>query len=189
MARLNLNQLKIHVVLLGFMGTGKTHSGQILSNMMNVPCYDTDKIIVSRTGMNINDIFKHYGENYFRDQETDILTKLVNEKSPCIITTGGGIVIREHNWYVMDKNSVTFSLLASPKTIYDRLKYDETRPLLNTNDKFLKIKQLLINRLEYYEKGDHLIWTDKLTPQEVANQIYSKLYSNGYMYRSDLNGC
>jgi len=164
--------LKKNIVLLGFMGTGKTVVGKALSNKLNLPLYDTDDLVESRSRMSINEIFDQHGENYFRELETKILREFLTYET-CIISTGGGIVLKEDNWKILDDNpqGLKVSLMATPDTVYERVKDDDLRPLLQVEDPYQRICELLEKRKELYLKAEVVIWTDGKTVEELVDDI------------------
>ena len=164
-----------NIVLFGFMGTGKTTVGNILSKKLNLPLLDMDSIISKEEEKSINSIFTKFGEKYFRNLENK-LTHRLSKYSGKIISTGGGIILNEENINLYKKNGLLVCLEASPEKIIERLKNDVTRPLLNSEsiEKEFEIKRLLENRKALYDKIDFKINTDLLDPELMANKIMKK---------------
>ena len=164
-----------NIVLFGFMGTGKTTVGKILSKKLNLPLLDMDSIISEEEEKTINSIFAESGEKYFRDLENK-LTHRLSKYSGKIISTGGGIVLNEENINLYKNNGLLVCLEASPEKIVERLKNDKSRPLLEfeNNEKEAEIKCLLENRKSLYDKIDFKIKTDLKHPELVANEIINK---------------
>lgn len=162
------------IYLTGFMGAGKTSVGKALSKELNLPVIDTDEVIVNNEERSINAIFTNEGEDYFRDVETNILQSLPTTN--IIIATGGGIVLRSENQEFMDKHGITFFLYCSPEQIFERLKNDDSRPLL-TGNKEQEIKQRFQARLRLYREADYIIDTSHLSIQEAVEAIKQKLPS------------
>ena len=146
-----------NVILIGFMGSGKTTVGLKLSYRLRKPVIDTDKEIEREEKRSISDIFATDGEAYFRDKETAYLRKLVKNGGNQIISAGGGLPLREENRALLHKLGQVFYLKASPQTIYERLKHDTTRPLLQVEDPQSKIKTLLGERDVYYRDASDVI--------------------------------
>lgn len=159
-----------NLVLTGFMGTGKTAVGRELSRMLDMKIANIDTEIELSQKMTINEIFKNYGEEYFRNIETGLIKKF-SERENIIISTGGGAVLREENMELLRKNGVIFCLNASPATIFERTGRSGDRPLLNVDDPMAKIKELLDFRRPYYEKAGVTIETDGKTPLQIAEEI------------------
>lgn len=161
---------RLNVVLTGFMGTGKTTVGKIISEKLNLIFLDIDELIEKTTGMKISEIFKKFGENRFRDIEAEMV-KIVTKKRGRVISTGGGVVLREENLNNLRKSGIVFCLTASPKTIFERTRGCEDRPLLQGDNTLDKIKKLMNERRPFYEKAGIIINTDGLTAYEVADII------------------
>lgn len=154
----------------GFMGTGKTAVGKELSRLLNMRLVDVDSEIEENRKMKITDIFKNFGEPYFRDVETEMIRKLARTKNT-VISTGGGAVLREENMEVLRETGLIFCLYADPATIISRTQGSKDRPLLNVEDPLAKINELLRARMPFYEKAGIVIDTNGKTPLEVAEEI------------------
>jgi shikimate kinase len=152
------------------MGTGKTAVGKELSRLLNMRLVDVDSEIEENRKMKITDIFKNFGEPYFRDIETEMIRKLARTKNT-VISTGGGAVLRAENMEVLRETGVIFCLCADPETIISRTGGSKDRPLLNVEDPLAKINELLRTRMPFYEKAGIIIDTDGKTPLEVAEEI------------------
>lgn len=132
------------------MGAGKTTIGKKLAKELDVPVYDTDKEVEKMTGKSISDIFDQEGEAYFRNLETKVLKKLPTEE--CVITTGGGIILKEENCVWLSEHGNWIYLHCDPDEIAKRLVNDTTRPLLK-GDKKKELHALFNARLPLYEKA------------------------------------
>lgn len=165
-----------NIVLVGFMGTGKTTVGQLLSKQMQLPLVDMDAVVEERAGKSITDIFAQDGEPHFRALEREI-TQDLSAREGQIISTGGGIVLNPDNITDYEQNGLVVCLLASAEEILKRVKHDDTRPLL-AGDKQEQIIQLLEGRRPLYEAVSHKINTDGLSPDEIAGKIISLYESN-----------
>lgn len=159
-----------NIVITGFMGTGKSTVGKIVSKKLKMKFKDIDELIEKATAMKISEIFKKFGEQRFRDMETEMV-KLVTKKDAQVISTGGGAILREENFHRLKENGVVFCLTASEKTIFERLKNNKERPLLQVENPQEKIKELMEQRTPFYEKADFIIHTDSLSVEEVADKI------------------
>ncbi len=162
-----------NIVLTGFMGTGKTEAGRILSQRLGYALVDADTEIEKEQGMAITEIFKQYGEPKFREIESDVIRRL-SEMEDTVISTGGGAVLRQENMDNLRKKSVIVCLTASPETILKRTSNNNDRPLLQVEDPLQKIKELLEFRKPYYEKADIMIDTEGKSPLQVAEEIIEK---------------
>ncbi|MDI1471713.1 MAG: shikimate kinase [Thermodesulfovibrio sp.] len=162
-----------NIVLIGFMGTGKSSVGKILAKKLGLKFVDVDEIIEKTTGMKISEIFAKFGEPRFRDIETEVI-KLITQNNGQVISTGGGVILREENFNRLKNKGVIFWLKASEDVIFERVKNCKNRPLLQTENPKERIKELLTKRTPFYEKADFYINTEELTPEEVAEKIIEK---------------
>jgi len=163
-----------NIVLIGFMGTGKTEVGRILAKKLGYKLIDADTEIEKEQKMTITEIFKQYGESKFRDIEADVIRRLSVIKN-IIISTGGGAVLRQENIDNLRKNGVIVCLAASPETILKRTSRNTNRPLLQVENPLQKIKDLLEFRKPYYDKADIMIDTEGKSPLQVAEEIIEKV--------------
>lgn len=164
-----------NIFFIGFMGVGKTTVSDYLSMILNRSKIEIDKYIEEKENMTISQIFEKYGEEYFRNCETDVLKEL-NQKNNKIISCGGGIVLREENIDLMKKQGQIILLTASPQTIYERVKDSKERPILNNNMNVEFISSLMKKRDEKYLKAaDIIINTDDKDIKEVSEEIIKKI--------------
>jgi shikimate kinase len=166
----------MNLILCGMMGAGKTTVAKALAKLTGYQSYDTDAEIVKKHG-NISDIFARFGEEYFRDLETQTVKELVNEQN-AIISVGGGLVLRQENVEILKKTGKIVYLRASLDTLTKRLQGDTARPLLQDEKESLqsKLTRLLNARGDIYEKAADLVLdVDDKTPQEIARQLLEKL--------------
>ena len=164
-----------NIVLIGFMGAGKTTVSEHLSAMFGMDIIEMDKEIADREKMSIPDIFSSYGEEYFRELETKLLIELQNRKN-AIISCGGGTALREQNVAEMKKNGRVVLLTASPETIYERVKDSEDRPVLKGRKSVAGIAKLMSQRREKYESAaDIVVQTDHKTVQQICEELIFRL--------------
>ena len=159
-----------NIILVGFMGTGKTSVGQALSQRLEMPLIDTDDVIERDSGMIIADIFAQHGEPYFRELESAAVRK-VSSLDNYVISTGGGVVLRDSNLEMLRRNGVIFCLTATPEEIWRRVGHETHRPLLQTPDPLGKIRQMLAARAPHYARADYEIQTTGLSIEAIANKI------------------
>ena len=159
------------IFLVGFMGAGKTTVGSILSEKMNFDFCDTDQMIVEEESREIVNIFKTDGEEYFRDLESKKLYEVQNRENT-IFSTGGGIILREENREILNKNFSVY-LKASYEEIFSRIKKDTTRPLLNNEDPYNTGLKIFESRKELYDSFLLFVETDFISPELVADKIYN----------------
>ena len=161
-----------NIILIGFMGCGKTTVGIKLSYRMRRSMLDTDKIIEKDEGRTISEIFDTDGEGYFRDLETKCLKKLIATENNHIISVGGGLPVREENQALLKELGTVIYLRARAETIYERLKDDKTRPLLQVDDPMQKIRTLMEKRSAAYEgAADVIVDVDGKDFDTVMNEI------------------
>ena len=159
-----------NIVLIGFMGTGKTTVGQQISAKLKMPVVDTDAIVETDNQMIIGEIFDRYGEGYFRNLENAAVRK-ASKYTRHVISTGGGVVLRVENLDLLQENGLLFCLRATPEEIFERIKDKSHRPLLKDPNPPNKIRQLLQERRAQYLRIEHQIETTSLSIEEVTNQI------------------
>ena len=159
-----------NIVLIGFMGTGKTSVGIRLAETLGMSFVDTDDLIEKDSGMIISDIFSKMGEDYFRDLESKVAEKISKLENQ-VVATGGGIVKREKNIENLKKTGVIFCLDASPEIILQRTSGYAHRPLLQVDDPISRIRDLLKEREPLYAKADYRIDASELTVEQVADKI------------------
>ena len=159
-----------NIILVGFMGTGKTSVGRRLSLRLRMTYVDTDEIIEQTTGRRITDIFAQHGESYFRELESEAVRK-VSDLDEHVISTGGGVVLRTRNLEILKRNGVVFSLTATSEEIWARVKGETHRPLLRAPNPVEKIREMLKAREAYYALADYIIQTDGVSIGQVTNEV------------------
>lgn len=162
-----------NVILTGMMGSGKTTVGKELATILNYNFVDLDEIIENKYGK-ITDIFSQKGEKYFRELETQELKNL-EKQSNFVLSTGGGIILKDENIKILKDLGQVFYLSAKSETIYNRIKNQKHRPLLNTQNPKKTIEEILSKRLGKYKKSGEKITTDDKSAKEIAGEIYEKL--------------
>ena len=164
--------MRTNLILIGFMGTGKTAIGRRLAVHLKKEFYDTDLEVEKTTGLTISQLFQKHGEIRFRSEERLILKQLL-KKENCVLATGGGIVLDADNVELMKKRGIIICLMARPEVIYQRVKKRENRPLLQKGDLKQIIKQLLTERQAYYNCADYYLDTSDLDFDEIIEKIVS----------------
>jgi shikimate kinase len=161
-------------ILLGMMGAGKSTVGKALAALDDREFLDTDAILQARLGRPIAQIFQIYGEDTFRDHETSVLRGL--EPSRCVLSTGGGIVLRPENWTEMRRLGTTVFLDCEPETLIDRLERSKRkRPLLLTENWQDRLRKLLEQRLPLYRQADIVIPMDDVEIEAAAVRVHETL--------------
>lgn len=164
-----------NILLIGFMGTGKSSIAAYLSEVYHMEAVEMDEIIVKREGMSIPDIFATKGETYFRRLETALLKELQLRDS-LIISCGGGTAMREENVKIMKENGYVVLLTATPATIFSRIGEDTNRPLLEGRRSIEGIAELMEQRRSHYENAAQItISTDDRSLAEITAELNEKL--------------
>lgn len=166
----NQNEIK-NIVLIGFMGTGKSTIAKALSNLYGMKIAEMDQLIEEREEMSIPDIFAQKGDAYFRTVETNLILELQQHKN-MIISSGGGAPLREENVKAMKQNGIVYLLNASAETIFARVGQDLHRPVLNGRRSVEGISELLDQRMpKYRAAADYVISIENKTAAEIAKEI------------------
>lgn len=170
-----------HVILIGFMGSGKSTVGFRLSYKLKKCLIDTDKLIEEREKMSISEMFASKGEGYFRQKETECLNSLFHELGSRIISLGGGTPIKAENREIIRKLGKVIYLQASPDTIYQRVKHDTSRPLLQCENPKGKIEAMLAERNPIYESvADIIIHVDGKEMKDVVQEIVEAVQNEDF---------
>jgi shikimate kinase len=161
-----------NIILIGFMGSGKSSVGKLLAKQLNYNYNDTDEMIEVREGIIINEIFSRYGEKYFRELETTLLLSLKNTLEKTVLSTGGGMPIIESNTKLLSMMGQVIYLRTSQSNIINRLSADTTRPLLKGENLKDKVEHLLTQRNSKYEEAaDIIIDTDDKSIEDIVREI------------------
>lgn len=167
-----------NIVLIGYMGSGKTTIGKQLAKELGYEFCDTDAIIEKNEGCKISDIFHQNGEEYFRKIETKTILDMSGSLEHAIISTGGGMPCLEENAKLLKQLGTVIYLKVTKETVLHRLQKDQSRPLLQDGDKVPKVEKMLRIRGPLYERAaNHIIETDNLSVKEVVERILD-LYHN-----------
>ena len=169
----------VNIILIGFMGCGKSTFGKWLSDKQQMDFVDTDELIERLEGMTVNDIFKEKGEKYFRELETLTIKKLLGEvdseiaiNKSTVISVGGGLPVKEENRELLKKLGKVVFLDTSIDVLLKRLKGDNKRPLLKGSDLRGRIEGLMAERYDIYEDAADIILN---TDNKTLYQIYEEL--------------
>ena len=173
---MNASSLSTNLVLVGFMGSGKSSVGRLLATHLGFQFVDTDILVVKEAGMPITEIFERHGEAVFRDMEAQALQSLLG-KQCLVVATGGGIVTREENIATLHQLGFTLGLMANEETIFERVSRNTKRPLLQTPNPRQTIADLLAVRAPLYAKAAHFqVDTSTKTHAEVAQEILAEAF-------------
>lgn len=166
-----------NIILVGFMGTGKTTVGKKLAEKLNMDFLDLDDVIEQREKMSIPDIFQKKGEQYFRDVEKKNIKEIQYIKNT-VVSCGGGAVMFDENWISFKKSGIVVCLTANEDIIYERIKTQTHRPLLNCENPKSRIHDLLEKRKVFYAKADYTVDTSTLSIESVVCQVVRYIKDN-----------
>ncbi len=164
-----------NVLLIGFMGSGKSTVSSELSKLLRMEEIDMDQYIEDKEGRTIKEMFEKDGEEYFRNRETQAVNDFKSKKG-VIVSCGGGAVLRQENVEAMKAQGKIILLTASPETTLERVKDTTARPILNGNMNVEFIQQLMGKRADKYKNAaDITIMTDNKNVDEICNEIIALL--------------
>lgn len=164
------------IALIGMMGSGKTTVAKFLCEKLNCQNFECDKIFEEKYNIKIADFFSRFGEEKFRDFENKILNEIIKNDN-FIISTGGGVILNEKNRKILFKklnnnsNIATFYLKTSSDIIFNRIKKDKTRPLLQVENPKEEIEKLINKREKFYSLSDFEILTDNKKIEKIVEEI------------------
>lgn len=159
------------VVLVGMMGSGKTAIGRTLSQVLDVPFVDSDAEIEAAANASISEIFAKSGEPFFRDREAEVIARLL-QSEPCILSTGGGAYLATRNRAVISRRGVAVWLDADLELLWERVRHNDTRPLLRTPDPRATLGEIFEARAPIYEQADLRVTPDpKFSIDEMTDEV------------------
>ena len=164
--------------LIGMPGCGKSTLGKELSKALNMPYIDLDEWIESREGITIPQIFEKFGQDYFRNRETDALKWMIANHKGALVSTGGGAPCFHDNMSLMNDNGTSIFINVSLEELFKRLKLGkQNRPLvqgLSDSELFEKIEKMLSDRLPFYSLGTVKVEGDNLSIEDVLKALEMK---------------
>lgn len=169
-----------NIVLIGFMGSGKSTVANRLAKRLGYRFVDTDSAIEEVTGLTVERIFAKHGVKRFRGEEALLASKLA-DKENLVIATGGGLVLRGENARLLQKNGILIGLRATTDTILRRVRNKRTRPLLTKGNIRETVNKLLEERKEAYAIAELTIDVDALTPDQIVDIIHHYLQERKYI--------
>ena len=170
-----------HTALVGLPGSGKSAIGRQLAIRLGRPFMDTDQVIERRLGISIREFFERDGEDAFRDLEQEVLAELTLGE-PCVLSTGGGAVLRPLNRQHLKQRTCAVYLHSSPEEVFRRLRHDRNRPLLQVADPLARLRELYAVRDPLYRESASLtVETGRPTVAALVNMVVAQLEENGFL--------
>jgi shikimate kinase len=163
------------IILIGLPGSGKTTIGRQLAKRLRLPFVDSDHAIEERLGGSIRDFFEREGEARFRDLEQSVIDELT-QGPPCVLSTGGGVVLREANRVHLRTRGQVFYLRSTPEEVFRRIRHDRSRPLLLVPDPLQTLRDLYAVRDPLYRETAHYqVETGRPSVATLVNMIVMQL--------------
>lgn len=159
-----------NIILMGFMGTGKSATGRLVAKRLDRQLIDMDAEIERRERRKIEDIFSTDGEPYFRKVEREVVKELCERKN-LVVAAGGGVVVNPENVHDFSRTGVVICLSATPSVILERVVAETHRPLIEGGTKARKISDLLELRKPLYDAIPNQIDTTRLSPELTADRV------------------
>lgn len=179
-------KMEKNIVLIGYMGTGKSSVGKYLAQRLGKQFVELDEEIIKRAGKSIPTIFAEDGETAFRKLEAEVVEEW-SQGENLVISTGGGAVINPKNVENLRKKGVLIGLSARSEVILARIENDNNRPLLAVEDRLGKIQEMLEQRSPFYQLADYTVDGSELTLQEVGEHILGFLGGLSYGKNENLS--
>lgn len=162
--------LSKNIVLIGFMGSGKSMTSNKLASLLKKEVFSTDEMIEQKEGRSISEIFSAEGEDYFREKEREAVQEISNRQG-VVIDCGGGVVLNPENMNDLKRNGIVFYLSAPVDFLFEQIKGYEHRPLMNVDDPKAKIEEMLKVRDPLYRQADHVIDSDQKSIDQIVEDI------------------
>ena len=162
------------ITLTGMMGSGKTIIGKLLAKKISLPFYDSDERIESKLNLKISEIFSKYGEKKFRQEEELICKELLN-KNDFVLALGGGAILNKEIQKLMLGKTLSIWIKTNIDVLFERLKSDRSRPLLNEVDLKKEIEKISSDRKQFYSKSDICIENNDDDIDQVVKKIIASI--------------
>lgn len=160
---------------MGLPGSGKSTIGRQLARRLDVRFFDSDLVIERRIGCSIREYFEREGEDAFRDLEQEVIDELT-QSGVCVLSTGGGVVLRQANRDHLRQRCQTIYLHSAPEEVFRRLRNDQNRPLLQVADPLARLKELYGARDPLYRQAAHfVVETGRPSVSTLVNMILMQL--------------
>lgn len=170
-----------HVALVGLPGSGKSTVGRQLARRLGRPFIDTDQVIEQRVGLSIREFFEREGEESFRDLEQSVIDELTLGE-PCVLSTGGGAVLRLANRQHLKQRTQAVYLHSAPEEVFRRLRHDRNRPLLQVPDPLARLRELYALRDPLYrESAQFVVETGRPSVAALVNTVVMQLELAGVL--------
>lgn len=170
-----------HVALVGLPGSGKSTVGRQLARRLGRPFIDTDQVIEQRVGLSIREFFEREGEESFRDLEQSVIDELTLGE-PCVLSTGGGSVLRLANRQHLKQRTQAVYLHSAPEEVFRRLRHDRNRPLLQVPDPLARLRELYALRDPLYrESARFVVETGRPSVAALVNMVVMQLALAGVL--------
>ena len=173
-----INKL-IKLSLTGMMGAGKTSIGKILAEKIHIPFYDSDQLIVDKLDLEIVDIFRNHGEDYFRNQEEEVCNNIL-KKETFVLALGGGGILNKRIRETINNETISIYLKTDQNILFERLKNDKSRPLLKGTNLKKQINSILKDREKLYSESDIIIENNANDIEAVVEEIISLIKKVNY---------
>lgn len=163
------------IALIGMMGSGKTTISKLLAKKTGWELFDTDKIFEQENNITISDFFKNYSQEEFRKKENELL-KTISKNENIVISTGGGIILNQENREILfNRDIFSIYLKTNPNVIFERIKNDKSRPLLQVENPKAEIEKIISSREKYYNLAKLTVITNNKSTEEITEEIWKKL--------------
>lgn len=172
----NINEITKPIVLIGMMGSGKTHFGRLLGQRLGLKFYDSDSLIEEKAGCSVRDIFELWGEAKFREVEASTIQDYL-QKGPLVLATGGGAIMNPDTADGIFTNAHSVWVNADIRTILSRVLKNKNRPLLQVDNPKAVLHDLMRVRQPIYEKARFIIDSSSKDTQKTLEQLISEIYS------------
>lgn len=166
------------IVMVGMMGAGKTAVGTAFARQIGVPFIDSDAEIVAAANLSIPEIFETYGESFFREKESLVLSRLL-DGDPCVLSTGGGAFLGAENRQMIADRGFAVWLKVDQELLWARVRHKDTRPLLRVADPRTKLLELLKEREPFYAQAGLVVESDpNYSVQDMAEKVCSEVLNH-----------
>lgn len=168
--------LRKPIVLIGMMGSGKTHFGRLLGQRLNLDFFDSDTLIEKKAGCSVSEIFERWGEPKFREVEAATIQEYLN-KGPLVLATGGGAIMNQITAEAIFSQSHSIWVQANIQTILSRVSKNKNRPLLAGDNPKVVLQELMKIRQPVYQKAQFVLNSSSKDTQKTLEQLVLEIYS------------